>query len=81
MYGVTTAATGGTDVPTTPTGITLFNQDIANEDAAKIGIMYHFPYSTPRLASSAKICMPPSQVHTVIVAEFLAHGLPMCRSV
>ncbi len=46
MYGVTTVATGGTDVPTTPTGINLFNQDVANEDAAKIGIMYHFPSNT-----------------------------------
>jgi predicted porin len=46
IYGVTTVATGGTDVPTTPTGINLFNQDVANEDAAKIGVLYRFPKTT-----------------------------------
>ncbi len=30
----------------TATGIALFNGDVANEDAAKIGIMYHFPKTT-----------------------------------
>jgi predicted porin len=43
MYGWSGAPTPAT---ATATGIALFNGDAANEDAAKIGVLYHFPTKT-----------------------------------
>ena len=48
IYGLTPVALGSPQVPVFPTalGQSLYNQDVADEDAFKVGALYHFPTKT-----------------------------------